>query len=70
MGPKKADKRPANADGDDQGGDPLQFLQNYQRFSRLIGIPPNPRVVAQLQSDENQPLSQVCSSVSPRPCTS
>lgn len=60
MGPKKSDKKPAKgADGEVQGEDPLQFLQNYQRFSKLIGIAPNNKIVAQLQSDENQPLAQV-----------
>lgn len=59
MGPKKSDKKPTKGtDGEVQGEDPLQFLQNYQRFSKLIGISPNPKVVAQLQSDENQPLAQ------------
>lgn len=65
MGPKKSDKKPSKgADGEVQGEDPLQFLQNYQRFSKLIGIPPNPKVVSQLQSDENQPLAQASSSSS------
>lgn len=61
MGPKKSDKKaPKGADGEVQGEDPALFLQNYQRFSRLIGISANPKVVSQLQSDENQPLAQVC----------
>lgn len=60
MGPKKSDKKaPKGADGEVQGEDPALFLQNYQRFSRLIGISANPKVVSQLQSDENQPLAQV-----------
>lgn len=59
MGPKKSDKKATKgADGEVQGEDPLLFLQNYQRFSKLIGISPSPKVVAQLQSDENQPLTQ------------
>lgn len=61
MGPKKSDKKaPKGADGEVQGEDPALFLQNYQRFSRLIGISANQKVVSQLQSDENQPLAQVC----------
>lgn len=61
MGPKKSDKKaPKGADGEVQGEDPALFLQNYQRFSRLIGMPANHKVVSQLQSDENQPLAQVC----------
>lgn len=60
MGPKKSDKKATKgADGEVLGEDPALFLQNYQRFSRLIGISANPKVVAQLQSDENQPLAQV-----------
>lgn len=60
MGPKKSDKKASSKiDGDVQGEDPLQLLQNYQRFSKLIGISPNQKVVAQLQSDENRPLAQV-----------
>lgn len=60
MGPKKSDKKTSKgADGEVLGEDPALFLQNYQRFSRLIGISANPKVVAQLQSDENQPLAQV-----------
>lgn len=64
MGPKKSDKKggkakaKGGADGEVLGEDPLQFLQNYTRFSKLIGVAPNPKVVAQLQSDENQPLTQ------------
>lgn len=59
MGPKKSDKKASSKTDDEvQGEDPLQFLQNYQRFSKLIGISPNQKVVAQLQSDENQPLAQ------------
>ncbi|CAN0444931.1 unnamed protein product, partial [Ectocarpus sp. 12 AP-2014] len=61
MGPKKSDKKATKGvDGEVQGEDPGLFLQNYQRFSRLIGISANPKVVAQLQSDENQPLAQAC----------
>lgn len=61
MGPKKSDKKATKGvDGEVQGEDPALFLQNYQRFSRLIGISANPKVVAQLQSDENQPLAQAC----------
>lgn len=69
MGPKKSDKKggkakaKGGADGEVQGEDPLQFLQNYTRFSKLIGVAPNPKVVAQLQSDENQPLTQASSLV-------
>ena len=64
MGPKKSDKKggkakaKGGADGEVQGEDPLQFLQNYTRFSKLIGVAPNPKIVGQLQSDENQPLAQ------------
>lgn len=58
MGPKKSDKKATKADGEVLGEDPALFLQNYQRFSRLIGISANQKVVAQLQSDENQPLTQ------------
>ncbi|CAM9861997.1 unnamed protein product [Scytosiphon promiscuus] len=60
MGPKKSEKKATKgADGEVLGEDPALFLQNYQRFSRLIGISANPKVVAQLQSDENQPLAQI-----------
>lgn len=60
MGPKKGDKKTSSkVDGEVLGEDPLQLLQNYQRFSKLIGISPNQKIVAQLQSDENQPLAQV-----------
>lgn len=59
MGPKKKGKKPAKgADGEVPGEDPLQFLHNYLRFSRQIGIAPNPKIVAQIQDEENYPLSQ------------
>ena len=58
MGPKKA---PGGAGGEDgpQGEDPAEFLSNYQKFCKTIGLPANQSVVKNLNDEEKYPVKQV-----------
>ncbi|KAG5182219.1 leucine rich repeat protein [Tribonema minus] len=55
---KKAAKKEHNGEAV-AGEDPLQLLNNYQKFCRLIGVPINPKVVSQLQDQEHLPITQL-----------
>ncbi|CAM9362096.1 unnamed protein product [Chrysoparadoxa australica] len=60
MGAKKGGEKKGGARGEKaEGEDPLVLLSNYVRFSKLIGVPPNPKVVQQLQDEEHYPLVQL-----------
>jgi Leucine Rich repeat len=55
---KKPDKKAANGE-EPPGEDPLQLLSNYSKFCKLIGVPANPKLVAQLNDSEHYPLVQL-----------
>lgn len=51
MGPKKGGKPGAELP---EGEDPLQLLINYQKYTKLIGIPPNVSVAKAMHDDEDE----------------
>lgn len=61
MPPKKkgGEKKSNGKEEIGPGEDPLILLSNYQKFSKLIGIAANPKIVAQLQDEEHYPISQL-----------
>lgn len=60
MGPKKDAKKPAaGGEGGEEGEDPLVFLQNYQKYCKLIGIQANGNMAKQLTDEEKYPVTQL-----------
>lgn len=58
MPPKSPTKRKDNADLA-EGEDPMVFLQNYQKYCRLIGVPIHQSVVKCLTDEEALPIDQI-----------
>jgi hypothetical protein len=58
MPPKSPARRKDNADVV-EGEDPMVFLQNYQKYSRLIGVPIHQSVVKCLTNEEALPIDQI-----------
>ena len=59
MGPKKAPGGAAGGEDGPQGEDPAEFLSNYTKFCKTIGLPANQSVVKNLNDEEKYPVKQV-----------
>jgi len=58
MPPKKKEGKAANGEVV-EGEDPVQLLQNYQKYCKAIGIPINPLVGRTLNDEEKYPIDQL-----------
>jgi len=60
MGPKKeAAAKGGPADEQGEGEDPLIFLQNYQKYCKLVGLVPNGNVAKICNDTEKYPVTQL-----------